>query len=173
MAAAHTIEKLWDAMTVLTGHQERTLYLMYWHGLTEEEIALLHNCSQQSVHKSLTASREKIQKYFHGGLFFGGSQTVVHVREKNGAVGHGNGQRPVSQSNTYKTPASTDRPAVSLNPSPEIYLGSPERSEFMDALAHCCASAFKQVCPATKGRDKYFAAAAKSRARIQKARCEI
>lgn len=71
-------------MRVLTGYQQRIVYRYHWMGYKEEQIALIHNCSQPTINCILAAAEKKLQKYFTGTLFFRGSQTVVHMKEENG-----------------------------------------------------------------------------------------
>lgn len=59
-------------MRVLTGYQQRIVYRYHWMGYKEEQIALIHNCSQPTINCILAAAEKKTSKIFYGYPIFSG-----------------------------------------------------------------------------------------------------
>lgn len=154
-----TYAYLYDALSVLTNHQERVLFLHHWHGMTEEQISVIHECSRNAVHRTLSSCNKKIEKYFEDGAQFPTAKAVYTVERTDGTVERGNGQPPDTP-RARKAPASLERPAMSQNPRADVYDGMPQaRQAFLDDLNDVCASAFLQLM----GKGGYNERAAENR----------
>lgn len=149
-----------DHLECLGGRQERIIYMLYWEGLTEDEIATRHNCHVRTVIRALESARKKIQEKCLSGVTFSWPQTVVHMqgKENSGTQGRGNGLSTTTNPDNgpgtaYGTnranqdrPGSLERTAVSLNPPTDIYESFPmARERFIEDLGNVCDSAFLQL----------------------------
>ncbi|MFI3327280.1 MAG: sigma-70 family RNA polymerase sigma factor [Clostridia bacterium] len=58
------IEKLHEAMDVLSEVQKRRIKMYYFQGLTFDEIASIEGCKYQQIQKSIYRAEKKIKKFF-------------------------------------------------------------------------------------------------------------
>ena len=153
------VDALWSEYWNLTPHQKRVVFLAYWHNYTEAEIGAEMGLNQSSIHRAVANAVGRMKKNIEGYALNQGIQSLIHVGEKNGKV------KPGGQAAEHKIPGGVNRP-ISLKPHPETYLGSPEREEFLDELAYCCASAALQCYAEHPLHEQYDAKSALSRQRI-------
>ena len=172
-----SIESLWDEFRNLTAHQRRVVFHMYWDGYTEAETAETMGISERTVRRALVNAEKHLKNNLENVSGFGSSQTVDGVKEENGTAERGKGLVPTQAPSAKKAPPSLERPAVSQNPPPDVYYGSPDpgpddngnpqpgnREVFLESLNHVCASAFLQLTD----KGGYNESARASRERIAK-----
>jgi predicted DNA-binding protein YlxM (UPF0122 family) len=172
-----SIESLWDEFRNLTAHQRRVVFHMYWDGYTEEETAETMGISRSTVCRALVNAEKHLKNNLSGMTQNGASQTVDSMREENGTAKRGKGLVTTQAPSAKKAPPSLERPAVSQNPPPDVYYGSPDpgpddngnpqpgnREVFLESLNHVCASAFLQLMD----KGGYNESARASRERIAK-----
>ncbi|MFI3327416.1 MAG: sigma-70 family RNA polymerase sigma factor [Clostridia bacterium] len=58
------IEKLHEAMVLLSDVQKRRMKMYYFENLTFEQIGEIENCSKKRIQKSVSLASKKIKKYF-------------------------------------------------------------------------------------------------------------
>jgi predicted transcriptional regulator len=138
------IEELWAGYDGLTSPQKRVVFAMYWHGFTEVEVAETMGVSQSAISATLARAKGKLRKKLEGRLFFRAARPLYVMKEENGVAERGNGLVTNQAHSANKAPASFDHPA-SACPSPDIYLGSPQRDAFLEDLSYCSGAALMQL----------------------------
>lgn len=151
------LETLWDEFRNLTAHQRRVVFHMYWGGYTEAETAETMGISESTVRRALVNASKHLKNNLQNVTGFGASQTLEHMKEENGTGKRGKGLVS-THAPSAKAPPSLERPAISQNPPPDVYYGSPDpgpddhgnpqpgnREVFLESLNQVCASAFLQL----------------------------
>jgi sigma-70-like protein len=160
-----SIETLWDEFRNLTAHQRRVVFHMYWDGYTEEETAETMGISRSTVCRALAHAEKRLKN------------NLKNLKNVSGFGCISNGD-----TQTANRATSAPRPAVSQNPPPDVYYGSPDpgpddngnpqpgnREGFLASLNHVCASAFLQLMD----KGGYNESARANRERIEKGRRDL
>lgn len=61
-------KKLQETIERLSEKERKRIILVFYYGITEEQIARIEGCSQQAISKSITSSLKKIKKFLKNGL---------------------------------------------------------------------------------------------------------